>query len=84
MIKSDRCLRLTPLPITGCQNTPKAESKWAPIPLCLKFRVHTRSQIRLTLVALDTIVEHTKSVGKRVEAPKYRYTHRSSSIPGRM
>ena len=41
------------------------------IPLCLKFLVHTRSHMRLRLVAVDTAVEHTESIGKHDEELKY-------------
>jgi hypothetical protein len=34
-------------------------------PLLVKFRVHTRSHIRLTFVTVETPVEHTEAIGKQ-------------------
>lgn len=42
-----------------------------PAPLLVKFRVHVRSHIKLTLVAVETPVEHTITVGKCDEADWY-------------
>jgi len=79
MIKSDRCLRVTPLPITDVKTHEEAKSKRLSIPLCLKFLVIRRSTIRMRLVKVEMIVEHTESVGQCDEDHKCD-THTSHPI----
>lgn len=64
MIKSERCLRLTPLPYKKGQRAESGGIKRGFIPLLEKCRVHNRSHIKLIFVALDTLVEHTKPIGE--------------------